>query len=261
VRTHLIETARPLLEQMVQERTGGKVVSLHHDVSTTTGEELVVFTLAAAPDVREVKRKWGWHPAASAQGRGGKPAQRAGQRAVAPDSRSDSQVSVHRRPYNDNGEPAFVASDLKPTRSIESVHAWRPNGKGFSMNVSKYNKAYDTADGSEQQQQPCVSRNVDPHGPANDGSSAERWEDDGGAAASAQPVAGARSVGKRPSWSVLSLRDLLKAIRLSNRPESAAAIRDREDGNRKRVRRSIANDAAESARIDRDRYRNAWENS
>ena len=57
VRTHLIETARPLLEQMVQERTGVKVVSLHHDVSTATGEELVVFTLAAAPDVRETKRK------------------------------------------------------------------------------------------------------------------------------------------------------------------------------------------------------------
>ena len=41
VRTHLIETARPLLEAMVQEITGIKVVSLHHDISTVTGEEVV----------------------------------------------------------------------------------------------------------------------------------------------------------------------------------------------------------------------------
>src|ERR1700686_3395341 len=56
VRTHLIETARPLMETMVQDVTGVKVVSLHHDISTTTGEEVVLFRLAAAPDAREVKR-------------------------------------------------------------------------------------------------------------------------------------------------------------------------------------------------------------
>src|SRR3954467_12800159 len=49
VRTHLIETARPLMEAMIQDVTGTKVVSLHHDISTTTGEEIVVFTLAKAP--------------------------------------------------------------------------------------------------------------------------------------------------------------------------------------------------------------------
>src|SRR5436305_7698002 len=43
VRTHLIETARPMMEKMVQQVTGVKVVSLHHDISTTTGEEVVVF--------------------------------------------------------------------------------------------------------------------------------------------------------------------------------------------------------------------------
>ena len=57
VRTHLIETARPLMEAMVQEITGAKVVSLHHDISTVTGEEVVLFTLANAPAVREVKKK------------------------------------------------------------------------------------------------------------------------------------------------------------------------------------------------------------
>ena len=53
VRTHLIETARPVMETMVQEVTGVKVVSLHHDISTVTGEEVVVFTLAGSPLFRE----------------------------------------------------------------------------------------------------------------------------------------------------------------------------------------------------------------
>src|SRR5207342_2158220 len=53
VRTHLIETARPLLEPMIQEATGASVVSLHPDISTVTGEEVVLFTLAEAPQFRE----------------------------------------------------------------------------------------------------------------------------------------------------------------------------------------------------------------
>jgi uncharacterized protein YbcI len=57
VRTHLIETARPVLEAMVQEVTGVKVLSLHHDISTVTGEEVVLFTLAESPDFREAKKK------------------------------------------------------------------------------------------------------------------------------------------------------------------------------------------------------------
>ena len=57
VRTHLIETARPLVEAMIQEATGAAVVSLHHDISTVTGEELVLFTLADAPEFREARKK------------------------------------------------------------------------------------------------------------------------------------------------------------------------------------------------------------
>jgi uncharacterized protein YbcI len=57
VRTHLIETARPILEAMVQEVTGVKVMSLHHDISTVTGEEVVVFTLAESPGFREAGRR------------------------------------------------------------------------------------------------------------------------------------------------------------------------------------------------------------
>jgi uncharacterized protein YbcI len=48
VRTHLIETARPVMEAMIQEVTGIKVLSLHHDISTVTGEEVVLFTLAGS---------------------------------------------------------------------------------------------------------------------------------------------------------------------------------------------------------------------
>ena len=57
VRIQLVETARPVLESMVLEVTGTKVVSLHHDISTVTGEEIVVFTLAESPLVREKKTK------------------------------------------------------------------------------------------------------------------------------------------------------------------------------------------------------------
>ena len=57
VRTHLIETARPLLQAMVREITGVKVVSLHHDISTVTGEAVIVFTLAESPSYREAKKQ------------------------------------------------------------------------------------------------------------------------------------------------------------------------------------------------------------
>lgn len=57
VRTQLIETARPTLEALVEEVTGIKPCSLHHDISTLTGEELVVFTLADTPHFRETKKK------------------------------------------------------------------------------------------------------------------------------------------------------------------------------------------------------------
>jgi uncharacterized protein YbcI len=57
VRTQLIETARRLMETMVQHVTGVPVLSLHHDISTVTGEEVIVFTLAETPPFREAKKK------------------------------------------------------------------------------------------------------------------------------------------------------------------------------------------------------------
>ena len=57
VRTQLIETARPVLEAMVQEVAGAEVLSLHHDISTVTGEEILHFTLAESPPFRETRKK------------------------------------------------------------------------------------------------------------------------------------------------------------------------------------------------------------
>ena len=56
VRIHLVETARPILEAMIHDVTGIRVVSLHHDISTVTGEEVVLFTLADSPAVRETRK-------------------------------------------------------------------------------------------------------------------------------------------------------------------------------------------------------------
>ena len=57
VRTQLIEMARPLMVAMIEDAVGVKVVSLHHDISTVTGEEVILFTLESEPAFREVKRK------------------------------------------------------------------------------------------------------------------------------------------------------------------------------------------------------------
>ena len=57
VRTHLVETARPVLQAMVREITGVQVVSLHHDISTVTGEAVILFTLAEPPSYREAKKQ------------------------------------------------------------------------------------------------------------------------------------------------------------------------------------------------------------
>ncbi len=56
VRTHLMETARPVMEALVEDVTGVKVLSLHHDISTKTGEEVVLFTLVKSPAFRETKK-------------------------------------------------------------------------------------------------------------------------------------------------------------------------------------------------------------
>ena len=53
--TQMIETNRPVMEAMVERITGVKLLSMHHDISTTTGEEVILFTLAQSLDFREAK--------------------------------------------------------------------------------------------------------------------------------------------------------------------------------------------------------------
>ena len=57
VRVQLLETSRPILEGMVEEITGVKLLSLHHDISTLTGEKIIVFTLVEAPKVRDAAKR------------------------------------------------------------------------------------------------------------------------------------------------------------------------------------------------------------
>lgn len=57
VRTQLVETARPAMDKLIEETTGVKSRSLHHDISTLTGEEILIFTLAEIPRYRQTKTK------------------------------------------------------------------------------------------------------------------------------------------------------------------------------------------------------------
>ncbi|TVP94448.1 MAG: DUF2294 domain-containing protein [Planctomycetaceae bacterium] len=57
VRTQLIETARPVLEALVLKASGAIVVSLHHDISVITGEEIILFTLSETSQFRETRKR------------------------------------------------------------------------------------------------------------------------------------------------------------------------------------------------------------
>jgi uncharacterized protein YbcI len=50
VRIELIENGRPILESLVKGITRRKVRSLHTDISTVTGERLIIFTLDKKPE-------------------------------------------------------------------------------------------------------------------------------------------------------------------------------------------------------------------
>lgn len=49
VRVALLEKGRPLLQEAVEALVHVKVKSLHTDISTVTGERIILFTLAAVP--------------------------------------------------------------------------------------------------------------------------------------------------------------------------------------------------------------------
>jgi len=50
VRAELIEKARPMLEAILADVTKRKVRSLHTDISTVTGERVILFTLDGPPE-------------------------------------------------------------------------------------------------------------------------------------------------------------------------------------------------------------------
>lgn len=55
VRIELLEKARPMLEALVQDITGCKMRSLHTDISTSTGERVIIFTLDGPPQFEDRK--------------------------------------------------------------------------------------------------------------------------------------------------------------------------------------------------------------
>jgi hypothetical protein len=126
------------------------------------------------------------------------------------------------------------------------------------MIVSKNGTSYDTSDGSQQ-----------PHAKSAEGAQRSdreqinRWEDDGPGphtrAAPQDPEA-----TQKPAWSVLSLSNLLDAIRrLREEPTEAVVRQTGQRAERARfaaqLNRQDVAAAAETARRDQDR--NAWENT
>jgi len=57
LRSHLVLAGRQLLEQLVREAAGSTPVTLHHDISPVSGEEVLVITLAAPPPCRDRRRR------------------------------------------------------------------------------------------------------------------------------------------------------------------------------------------------------------
>ena len=53
VRIQLLEMGRPLLETVLENITGQKVVSLHTDISTVTGERIILFSLSGPPELAD----------------------------------------------------------------------------------------------------------------------------------------------------------------------------------------------------------------
>ena len=56
VRSHMVATGRRRLQTIVEEAAGVGLVSVHHDISTITGEELFAFSLCQPPVCRPKKQ-------------------------------------------------------------------------------------------------------------------------------------------------------------------------------------------------------------
>jgi hypothetical protein len=125
------------------------------------------------------------------------------------------------------------------------------------MIVSKNGTSYDTSDGSQQ-----------PHERSAEGlrrsdrEQINRWEDDGpGPHARATPASA--DPPAKPAWSVLSLTNLLEAIRQLREPNEAEVRHQQERAERVRLsaEQEAQDLAAAAADAERDQGRNVWENT
>jgi len=126
------------------------------------------------------------------------------------------------------------------------------------MIVSKNGTSYDTSDGSQQ-----------PHAQSAEGrqrsdrEQIDRWNDDGpGPHAGATPAPADPT--EKPAWSVLSLTNLLEAIRQLRGQPTDGELRHREErAERGRFAAGLKRQdlAAAAARAETQRDRNAWENT
>ena len=125
------------------------------------------------------------------------------------------------------------------------------------MIVSKNGKSYDDSDGSEQPHEASAEPRE-----RSEREEINRWEDDGPGPHS-RAAAPAADAPAKPAWSVLSLRNLLEAIRELGRPEGGpqpgTAAGGAEPGRLPPEQRGPEAAAAVAAR--RDPCRNHWENT
>ncbi len=56
VRATMLESAKELLSRVIRDITGVEVISLHTDISTNTGERMIIFTLAERLDYETEKK-------------------------------------------------------------------------------------------------------------------------------------------------------------------------------------------------------------
>lgn len=56
LRSHLVRAGQPILESLVRAATGTPTIGMHYDISATTGEEMLVLTLAEAPECRNRRK-------------------------------------------------------------------------------------------------------------------------------------------------------------------------------------------------------------
>jgi hypothetical protein len=125
------------------------------------------------------------------------------------------------------------------------------------MKIVKNGKTYDTANGSEQ---PVAESNITSLQRRQARQATQQWTDDGGSAPieTVSPIAELPAV--KPTWSVLSLADLNAAI-LSERADEPRRRRIAQEQARLKLEQRAANVAEETARAERNRYRNAWEHT